>query len=183
MNGQKEYAKSQRQAAAIAVIRNHLSGTIVMGVYPLLQNETCHFLAVDFDKEAWKEDAKAFAETCKLEGITAALERSRSGNGAHVWIFFDSPVPAAKARKLGTFLMTRTLDRRPEIGLDSFDRFFPNQDTMPKGGFGNLIALPLQKEARAKNSASILSLINRVISTQLQRNSLLFINSYIFYSP
>ncbi|MDR0517964.1 MAG: DEAD/DEAH box helicase [Fibromonadaceae bacterium] len=138
------------------VIRNHLAGSIVMGVYPLLQNETCHFLAMDFDKEAWREDVKAFMDTCKLEEISAALERSRSGNGAHVWIFFDNPVSAAKARKLGTFLMTRTLDRRPEIGLDSFDRFFPNQDTMPKGGFGNLIALPLQKEARAKNHSLFL---------------------------
>ena len=95
-------------------------------------------------------------ETCNHERIPAALERSRSGNGAHVWIFFDNFVPAAKARKLGTFLMTRTLDRRPEIGLDSFDRFFPNQDTLPKGGFGNLIALPLQKAAREKNHSVFL---------------------------
>jgi superfamily II DNA or RNA helicase len=138
------------------VVKNHLAGFIVMGVYPLLQNETCHFLAVDFDKEAWREDSKAFMDTCKLEGISAALERSRSGNGAHIWVFFNNPVSAAKARKLGAFLMTRTLDRRPEIGLDSFDRFFPNQDTMPKGGFGNLIALPLQKEARAKNHSLFL---------------------------
>ena len=133
------------------VIKNHLTGSIVMGVYPLLPNETCHFLATDFDKETWREDVRAFMDTCILEGIPASLERSRSGNGAHVWIFFEKPVSAAKARKLGSFLMTRTLDRRPEIGLDSFDRFFPNQDTMPKGGFGNLIALPLQKAARDKN--------------------------------
>jgi superfamily II DNA or RNA helicase len=133
------------------VVKNHLAGHIVMGVYPLLLNETCHFLAIDFDKEMWREDVRAFIDTCKLEEIPAALERSRSGNGAHVWIFFEKPVPAAKARRLGSFLMTRTLDRRPEIGLDSFDRFFPNQDTMPKGGFGNLIALPLQKNARDKN--------------------------------
>jgi len=96
------------------VVKNHLAGFIVMGVYPLLQNETCHFLAVDFDKEAWREDSKAFMDTCKLEGISASLERSRSGNGAHIWIFFDNPVSAAKARKLGSFLMTRTLDRRPD---------------------------------------------------------------------
>ena len=145
------------------VIRNHLAGFIpsknewksptpfVMGVYPLLQDETCNFLAVDFDKDTWQEDVKAFIDTCKLENIPAALERSHSGNGAHVWIFFDKPVTAANARKLGSFLMTKTLDRRPEIGLDSFDRFFPNQDTLPKGGFGNLIALPLQKSAREKN--------------------------------
>jgi superfamily II DNA or RNA helicase len=138
------------------VIRNHLTGFIVMGVYPLLANETCHFLAIDFDKETWREDVRAFMDTCKLEEIPAYLERSRSGNGAHVWIFFDKPVPAVKARKLGSFLMTRTLDTRPEIGLNSFDRFFPNQDTMPKGGFGNLIALPLQKKAREKNHSVFL---------------------------
>ncbi|MDR2581230.1 MAG: hypothetical protein LBC85_09595 [Fibromonadaceae bacterium] len=150
------------------VIRNHLAGFIpsksewksaapfVMGVYPLLQDETCNFLAVDFDKETWQEDVKAFLDTCTLDEIPAALERSRSGNGAHVWIFFEKPVLAAKARKLGSFLMTKTLDRRPEIGLDSFDRFFPNQDTMPKGGFGNLIALPLQKAAREKNHSVFL---------------------------
>ena len=142
------------------VIRNHLAGFIpaknewtspasfVMGVYPLLQNETCWFLAIDFDKKTWQEDAKAFLGTCRLEGVPAAPERSRSGNGAHLWIFFEQPIPAVKARKLGSCLMTRTLDRRPEIGMDSFDRFFPNQDTLPKGGFGNLIALPLQKAAR-----------------------------------
>jgi superfamily II DNA or RNA helicase len=150
------------------VIKNHLTGLcpakngwekpapFVMGVYPLLPNDTCHFLAVDFDKEAWREDAKAFTDTCKLEVIPAALERSRSGNGAHVWIFFEKPVLATKARKLGSFLMTRTLDQRPEIGLDSFDRFFPNQDTLPNGGFGNLIALPLQREARNKNHSLFL---------------------------
>jgi hypothetical protein len=122
-----------------------------MGVYPLMPNETCHFLAFDFDKEIWREDVLAFMDTCRLEEIPASLERSRSGNGTHVWIFFVKPITAVKARKLGSFLMTRTLDRRPEIGLDSFDRFFPNQDTMPKGGFGNLIAIPLQKTAREKN--------------------------------
>ena len=148
------------------VIENHLTGFIrnewgkpasfIMGVYPLLSNETCHFLAIDFDKKTWREDAKAFIDTCRLEEMPAALERSRSGNGAHVWIFFDKPIPAVKARKLGSFLMTRTLDRRPEIGLDSFDRFFPNQDTLPKGGFGNLIALPLQKASREKNHSVFL---------------------------
>jgi len=138
------------------VIENHLAGFIVMGVYPLLHNETCHFLAIDFDKKTWQEDVRAFMDTCTTEGVPAALERSRSGNGAHIWIFFDKPVPAVKARKLGSFLMTRTLDRRPEIGLDSFDRFFPNQDTMPKGGFGNLIALPLQKTARNKKNSVFL---------------------------
>ncbi|MBI9105047.1 MAG: DEAD/DEAH box helicase [Spirochaetales bacterium] len=145
------------------VISNHLKGekpgdwnngrprSFVLGVYPLLEDETCWFLAVDFDKEKWQQDVKAFLETCREEGISAYLERSRSGNGGHVWIFFEEVLPAKLARNLGTALMTRSLDRRPEIGLDSFDRFFPNQDTMPKGGLGNLIALPLQKKAREYN--------------------------------
>ncbi|MDR0795484.1 MAG: DEAD/DEAH box helicase [Tannerella sp.] len=137
-------------------IKNHLKGVYVIGVYPLLQNETCNFLALDFDKETWREDVQAFMDTCRIEKIPAALERSRSGNGAHVWIFFDKPLPAIKVRKLGSFLLTCTLDRRPEIGLDSFDRFFPNQDTLPKGGFGNLIALPLQREARKRNHSLFL---------------------------
>jgi superfamily II DNA or RNA helicase len=87
-------------------------------------------------------------ETCRNFKISAGLERSRSGNGGHVWIFFSESIPAVLARKLGTYLLTKTMERRPEIGLDSYDRFFPNQDTMPQGGFGNLIALPLQKKPR-----------------------------------
>lgn len=88
--------------------------------------------------------------------VPSALERSRSGNGGHVWIFFDSPVPAYLARKLGCAILTRTMERRHQIGLDSYDRFFPNQDTMPKGGFGNLIALPLQRAPRAKGNSLFL---------------------------
>ena len=80
--------------------------------------------------------------------VAAALERSRSGNGGHVWLFFEEAVPAALARRLGSYILTETMERRPDIGLDSYDRFFPNQDTLPQGGFGNLIALPLQKRPR-----------------------------------
>lgn len=126
------------------VIRDHLSGRRTVGIYPLLPDETCWFLAVDFDKASWQEDADAFLRACDEMSVAAALERSRSGNGAHVWIFFGEPVPARLARNLGCVILTRTMERRHEIGLDSYDRMFPNQDTMPKGGFGNLIALPLQ---------------------------------------
>jgi len=126
------------------VIENHLLGSETVGVYPLLPDETCWFLAVDFDKKTWEQDSGAFLETCQKLGVPAALERSRSGNGGHVWIFFDRALPAATARKLGCAMLTQTMERRHELGLDSYDRFFPNQDTMPKGGFGNLIALPLQ---------------------------------------
>jgi superfamily II DNA or RNA helicase len=136
------------------IIEKHLrggdgrSGDFVAGVYPLLQDETCWFLAVDFDKESWADDAMALLDTCHAKGIAAALERSRSGNGGHVWILFSEPVPARTARQLGSALITETMERRPEIGFTSYDRFFPNQDTMPLGGFGNLIALPLQRKAR-----------------------------------
>jgi len=137
-------------------IGQHLRGEITVGVYPLLADETCWFLAVDFDKKAWLEDARAFAAICGEKGVPTAIERSRSGNGAHVWIFFEQPIPAATARRLGCALLTATMERRHQIGLDSYDRLFPSQDTMPKGGFGNLIALPLQKVPRqAGNSVFV----------------------------
>jgi hypothetical protein len=115
-----------------------------------LLDETCYFLAMDFDKDSWREDVLAVMETCRRLEIPAALERSRSGNGGHVWLFFNQAVPATIARKLGSFILTETMERRPELGLASYDRLFPNQDTLPKGGFGNLIALPMQKVPRDK---------------------------------
>jgi len=126
------------------VIENHLLGNETVGVYPLLPDEACWFLAADFDKKTWEYDSLAFLETCQELNVPAALERSRSGKGGHIWIFFARALPAITARKLGCVLLTRTMERRHQIGLDSYDRFFPNQDTMPKGGLGNLIALPLQ---------------------------------------
>ncbi len=144
------------------VVRWHLSGRddagqpFVAGVYPMFQDETCFFLAADFDKEAWREDATAFAETCRSMNLPYALERSRSGAGAHVWLFFEELLPAALARKLGSLILTETMERRPDVGLDSYDRFFPNPDTLPQGGFGNLIALPLQKQPRERGNSLFL---------------------------
>ncbi len=132
------------------VIQNHLTGRHTIGIYPMLADEACCFLAADFDKTSWQEDASAFIETAKVMGVPAALERSRSGKGGHVWIFFEEPIPAVLARKLGSAILTSAMDRRHQVGLDSYDRFFPNQDTMPKGGFGNLIAPPLQRGPREK---------------------------------
>jgi hypothetical protein len=131
-------------------VLGHLQGRHVIGVYPLLPDETCWFLAVDFDGEAWQEDAEAFRAACESVGIPPAVERSRSGNGAHCWFFFAAPVPAATARRLGSLLITETMARRHQLSMASYDRLFPNQDTMPRGGFGNLIALPLQHEAGQK---------------------------------
>jgi hypothetical protein len=118
-----------------------------------LPDETCRFLAADFDGERWAQDALAYIETCRTRGIPAALERSRSGEGGHVWIFFSEPVPAREARQLGAMLITETMERRPEIGFASYDRLFPSQNTMPAGGFGNLIALPLQRRAREQGNS------------------------------
>ena len=139
------------------VIHHHLIGKHTVGVYPMLPDETCWFLAVDFDRKTWQEDARAFLATCHKMAIPAALERSRSGKGGHVWLFFQSPVPASLARKLGCAILTRTLEERHELGLDSYDRFFPNQDTLPKGGFGNLIALPLQWGPRETGNSVFLN--------------------------
>jgi hypothetical protein len=100
-------------------------------VCPLLKDETCWFLAADFDKTTWQDDALAFLEVCSQREIPAYLERSRSGLGAHVWIFFDRATSAPLARKLGVAMLTRTMERRHQIGLESYDRLFPNQDTMP----------------------------------------------------
>ena len=153
-------------------IRRHLTGAddggapFVMGVYPMLEDETCWFLAIDFDKADWQSDATAFLKTCRSSEVPAALERSRSGNGGHAWIFFTRPVPCRIARQFGSFLITETMQRRPDLGFDSYDRLFPNQDTMPRGGFGNLIALPLQKAARENGNSVFLDEDFRVVEDQ-----------------
>jgi len=138
------------------IVHDHLSGNKIIGIYPLLKDDTCWFLASDFDKEGWELDALEYLATCKRWKIPAYLERSRSGNGGHVWIFFSAPVPAVSARRIGVSLLRETMVARAEMDLGSYDRLFPNQDFMPKGGFGNLIAVPLQKKARAlKNTEFI----------------------------
>jgi superfamily II DNA or RNA helicase len=139
------------------IVHDHLTGKRTIGVYPLLTDETCWFLAADFDKTSWQEDVRAFMETCAEWKVPAAVERSRSGRGGHVWIFFDGTVPASLARKLGASILTRTMERRHQLGLDSYDRFFPSQDTMPKGGFGNLIAAPLQLMPRSHGHSVFLN--------------------------
>ena len=129
-----------------AMLSNHLNGDETVGIYPLLSDDTCTLLACDFDGGTWALDSLAYLDACHQVEVPAVLERSRSGNGAHVWVFFDGPVPATTARSLGTSLLRRAMTERAELDLSSYDRFFPSQDFMPKGSFGNLIALPLQGE-------------------------------------
>lgn len=137
-------------------VRDHLLGKHVMGVYPLLENDTCWLLAADFDDGSWRDDVGAFVATARRAGLPLAIERSRSGEGAHVWFFFTSPVAAASARKMGAHLLTETMTRRHELSMRSYDRLFPSQDTLPRGGFGNLIALPLQAGPRKEGNSVFL---------------------------
>ena len=130
------------------VLYEHLQGEIVAGVYPLVDGDRCHFVAVDFDGAGWQQDVSAYASTARAVGLPVAIERSRSGNGAHAWFFFAAAVAASAARQLASYVLTEAMSRRSEIGMKSYDRLFPNQDTLPRGGFGNLIALPLQWAAR-----------------------------------
>ena len=144
------------------VISNHLAGVdnhrnqsadFVIGIYPLMIDDRCWFLAVDFDKASWQLDVGAFVATCTENAVPYSIEMSRSGKGAHVWLFFSQPVFAIEARKLGSYLLTLAMDKHPSLDFESYDRLFPNQDTMPRGGFGNLIALPLQKKPREKGNS------------------------------
>jgi hypothetical protein len=135
-------------------VRDHLRGKHVMGVYPMLPDETCWLPAVDFDEGTWKDDVRAFAETARRLDLRVLLERSRSGNGAHAWFFFSEPVAAASARKMACHVRTETMGARHELSMASYGRLFPSQDTMPRGGFGNLIALPLQRGPRQDGNSA-----------------------------
>lgn len=135
------------------IVLKHLKGDITIGIYPLLPGDLCNFLAIDFDKKTYEKDVIAFWNICDELNVPIYVEKSRSGNGAHVWIFFEESVPAKIARKMGNILLTKTMEKS-SLDLDSYDRLFPNQDTMPKGGFGNLIALPFQGEC-SKNGNTV----------------------------
>lgn len=141
---------------------NHLAGKDkwgrdVIGLYPIRKDNTCSFLCADFDDKScehgYKNDVLAFVNVCKAWKVPCYIERSRSGNGAHVWIFFQTPIPASKARKLGNTILTEAMNKEMRLSFKSYDRFFPNQDTLPEGGLGNLVALPLQGMARRQGNS------------------------------
>lgn len=131
-------------------IEDHLRGKHVVGSYAIRKDDTCIFLAADFDGDGWKECVAAYVDVAESFGFQVLVEISRSGNGAHAWLFFAEPTAASLARKLGSLILTKASSQLSKLDLSAYDRFFPNQDTMPRGGFGNLIGLPLQKERREK---------------------------------
>ncbi len=138
------------------VLEAHLTGQVHVGLYPLLRGDTCRLLACDFDGPTWPLDAVAYVDAARATGIPVALERSRSGDGAHAWMFFGAPVQASAARRIGAYLLREAMTVRAELDLASYDRIFPAQDFMPNGSFGNLIALPLQGACRKRGTTVFL---------------------------
>ena len=138
------------------VVESHLAGESHLGLYPLRRGDECRLLACDFDGKGWVLDALAYLDAAAAIGVPVALERSRSGEGAHTWTFFSGPVPASAARRLGVHILRQAMELRAELDLSSYDRLFPTQDFVPKGSFGNLIALPLQGECRRQGNTVFL---------------------------
>jgi superfamily II DNA or RNA helicase len=132
---------------------DHLAGKHILGLYPLLEDNSCWLLAADFDKSDWQEAVSAFRKACTVLDVSFSVERSRSGNGAHIWVFFESPVSAKNARQLGFILLDKAMEFHAGLSFESYDRLFPNQDILPIGGFGNLIALPLQHAPRQQGNS------------------------------
>jgi hypothetical protein len=141
-----------------AVLASHLSGDVHIGFYPLLDGDRCWWLAADFDGPAAMLDALAYLKAARSMRVPAALEVSRSGVGAHVWVFFTGPVPAEVARRLGTGLLREAMALRGLMDLASYDRLFPSQDVLPAGGVGNLIAAPLHGRSRRDGATVFLDL-------------------------
>lgn len=140
------------------VIAAHLVGDVFVGLYPLLADSTCTFLAADFDGAGAMLDALAYVKAARAVGVPAALEISQSGRGAHTWVFFTDAIPAATARALGTALLREAISLRGDMDLRSYDRLFPSQDVLPDGGMGNLIAAPLHGRRRKDGLSVFLDL-------------------------
>ncbi|MBE0350908.1 DEAD/DEAH box helicase [Pseudoalteromonas lipolytica] len=149
-------------------INAHLRGQRTIGIYPLTEKNQCYFLAFDFDKADWFNAITALRQVCDSLHIPNLVEKSRSGHGGHLWLFFNAATNAKTARQLGTALLNLTMDNYPTLNFDCFDRMFPNQDELPEGGFGNLIALPLQKQPRMLGNASFIDKNGEVIGDQWQ---------------
>ena len=153
------------------ILNAHFKGqeqNIGIGIYPLLRDHTCYFLAMDFDDDHWFEDLYSVYQTALKFQLYPVMERSASGEGGHLWFYFEEAVPAIKARKLGEFLLQETMKVNHHITFASFDRMFPNQDYLPKEGFGNLIALPLRFSALKMGNSVFINDLQQVIPHQIE---------------
>ena len=140
----KDYKNKEYLSFDNSALEAHFSGRETCGIYPLLKDNTSYFIAVDFDKQNWRETIVKLHNTCSIFDIPSYIERSRSGNGGHLWVFFESAFPAKQSRKIMFELLRHSniishFEKEP-----SFDRLFPNQDFHSGKGMGNLIALPFQ---------------------------------------
>jgi Uncharacterized protein conserved in bacteria len=166
----KDFANKRLIPLTPDIIKKHLIGQQVVGVYPILPDNTSCFLAADFDGNSWKEDVKAFIDAANSIGLSGYLERSRSGKGGHVWIFFSEPYPCWKSRRISLELIRKAFHVSEFEKEVSFDRLFPSQDYLGKAGFGNLIALPMQGKSVAQGNSAFFDL----------ENDALFVNQWQF---
>lgn len=153
----KDYKNKEYLPFDNSAIESHLSGKETCGIYPLLEDNTSYFIAVDFDKENWKETILRLYNTCNKFIIPCYIERSRSGNGGHLWAFFENAFPAEQSRKI-MFEMLRHANIISHFEKEpSFDRLFPNQDYHSRKGMGNLIALPLNSKSIEQGNSCFIS--------------------------
>ena len=153
------------------ILKHHFTGKLTcegIGIYPLLTDNTCYLLAMDFDEDNWFDDMLSVYKIALRYDIYPLMERSSSGHGGHLWLFFEMPVKALKARKLGSLLIQEAMEGNKNLKFDSFDRMFPNQDYLPQGGFGNLIALPLRHDAYLKGNSSFINDLQQVIDHPIE---------------
>lgn len=138
------------------ILLNHFYGTnnnMGIGIYPLQADNTCYFAAIDFDEDDWFESLLCVYRIAKSNGFNSVMERSSSGNGGHIWLFFRTAIPASLARKFAVQLLKEGMNRNKSITFSSFDRIFPSQDYVTENGLGNLIALPYRNEAWKRNNS------------------------------
>ena len=140
----KDFNNKQKIPLTKDIVKKHLIGAYFIGIYPLLDDDSSYFIAIDLDGKNWKKDCRSFIDLFNSYSIPAYVEKSFSGNGCHIWIFFEDRYPAVKSRKIFLEFAKQILEL-PEFEKElSFDRLFPNQGYHTGAGIGNLIALPLQ---------------------------------------
>ncbi|WP_249337249.1 TOTE conflict system archaeo-eukaryotic primase domain-containing protein [Streptococcus pseudopneumoniae] len=147
--GWKQLSPEKRsfQTLTDSVLKSHFRGETAIGIFPMHLDDSCYFLVLDLDEGDWKEAGLTIRRIARERQMEAHLEISRSGHGLHIWFFFEEAIPSREARLFGKKLLELAMQESMQLSFDSFDRMFPNQDVLPKGGFGNLIALPFQGEA------------------------------------